>query len=128
MNLQVTNKKQRCGNIRTFRLKNKHCNFWKEEVLKIINLGVVLLPAATNITVTEAKAIYNGIGKKNETVHSGHLHYITYLSAHEAKNNCWLFERLFRVKKNSVFHFSISFSFWRYSCFCIVHMRKEMTS
>jgi len=31
------------------------------------------------------------------------------LSAYEVKNNCCLFERLFRVKKNGVFLFGISF-------------------
>ena len=36
------------------------------------------------------------------------------------KNNCCLFERLFRVKKNGVFLFGISFSFWRYLRFCIL--------
>ena len=33
------------------------------------------------------------------------------LSAYEVKNNCCLFERLFKVKKNGVFHFGISFLF-----------------
>ena len=33
------------------------------EVLKITTLGVVMLPTATNITVTTAKAFYNGITK-----------------------------------------------------------------
>ena len=31
------------------------------------------------------------------------------LSAYEVKNNCCLFERLFKVKKNGVFLFGISF-------------------
>ena len=30
-------------------------------------------------------------------------------SAYEVKNNCCLFERLFKVKKNGVFFFGISF-------------------
>ena len=30
-------------------------------------------------------------------------------SAYEVKNNCCLFERLFKVKKNGVFPFGISF-------------------
>ena len=30
-------------------------------------------------------------------------------SASEVKNNCCLFERLFKVKKSGVFHFGISF-------------------
>ena len=30
-------------------------------------------------------------------------------SAHEVKNNCCLFERFFKVKKNGVFLFGISF-------------------
>ena len=41
------------------------------EVLKITTtLGVVLLPTATNITVTSAKSFYNGITKvkKNKTM------------------------------------------------------------
>ena len=41
---------------------NINCNWWKVEVLKIANLGVVLLPTATNITVTKVKeAFYKGI-------------------------------------------------------------------
>ena len=32
------------------------------------------------------------------------------LSAYEVKHNCCLFERLFKVKKNGVFLFGISFS------------------
>ena len=31
------------------------------------------------------------------------------LSAYEVKNNCCLFERLFKLKKNGVFLFGISF-------------------
>ena len=33
---------------------------------------------------------------------------MVYLSAHEVKNNCSLFERLFKVKKNGIFLFGIS--------------------
>ena len=33
----------------------------------------------------------------------------SFYSAYEVKNNCYLFERLFRVKKNAVFLFGISF-------------------
>ena len=33
------------------------------------------------------------------------------LSAYEVKNNCYLFERLFKVKKNGVFLFGISLLF-----------------
>ena len=32
-----------------------------------------------------------------------------FLSAYEVKNNCCLFERLFKVKKNGAFLFQISF-------------------
>jgi len=35
--------------------------------------------------------------------------FINFLSAHEVKNNCCLFERFFRVKKNGIFLFGISF-------------------
>ena len=44
---------------------------------------------------------FNRANKKN-------LSY-TLLSAYEVKNNCCLFERLFKVKKNGVFLFGISF-------------------
>ena len=36
---------------------------------------------------------------------------MTYEGADEVKNNCCLFETLFRVKKNKVFHFEIYFFF-----------------
>ena len=39
---------------------------------------------------------------------------VFYLSAYKVKNNCRLFERLFKVKKNGVFLFGIFFLFKRY--------------
>ena len=36
-------------------------------------------------------------------------HFFTFKSAYAVKNNCCLFERLFKVKKNGVFLFGISF-------------------
>ena len=54
---------------------------------------------------------------------------MTYEGADEVKNNCCLFERLFRVKKNKVFRFEIEFfSLQRYLCFRIMQMRKVMTT
>ena len=50
------------------------------------------------------------------------------LSAYEVKNNSCLFERLFKVKKNGVFLLEYLFSLWRYLHFCILQMRKVMTS
>ena len=50
------------------------------------------------------------------------------LSAYEVKNNCFLFEKLFLLKKNGVSFLEYLFSFWRYSRFCIMQMRKVMTS
>jgi len=45
-------------------------------------------------------------------------------TAYEVKNNCCLFERPFRA-----FSFlAYFFLFWRYSRFCIIQMRKMMTS
>ena len=34
---------------------------------------------------------------------------VEFSSAYEVKNNCYLFERLFKVEKNGVFPFGISF-------------------
>ena len=34
---------------------------------------------------------------------------VSHLSAYEVKNDCWSFESLFKVKKNEVFLFGISF-------------------
>jgi len=40
------------------------------------------------------------------------------LSAYEVKNNCYIFERLFKVKKNGVFLFGISFFILEIFTFC----------
>ena len=48
----------------------------------------------------------------HEYGHSRYVHafqVILFKSAYEVKNNCCLFERLFKVKKNGVFLFGISF-------------------
>ena len=49
------------------------------------------------------------------------------LSAYEVKNECALFKRLFKVKKNGAFCFGISFFVKKYSRFCIMQMKKGMT-
>ena len=49
-------------------------------------------------------------------------------SAYEAKNDCCLFERLFKVKKNDVFLFGISFFLLKIFTFLIMQMRKVLMS
>ena len=46
---------------------------------------------------------------KKIIMHTVHLIVTPYLSAYEIKNNCRLFERFFKVKKNGIFLFGISF-------------------
>ena len=43
-------------------------------------------------------------------------------SAYEVKNNCYLFKRLFKIKKNGVFLYEISFSVSELLCFCVMQM------
>ena len=50
------------------------------------------------------------------------------LSAYEVKNNSFLFERLFKVKKNGVFILGASFFFLEIYTFYVMQMRKVMAS
>ena len=47
------------------------------------------------------------------------------LSAYEVKNNCCLFERLFKIKKNGTFLFGISFFVLEVFTFFIMQLRKS---
>ena len=42
-------------------------------------------------------------------IYNSHICCLTEMNLHEVKNNCCLFERLFKVKKNGVFLCGISF-------------------
>ena len=54
---------------------------------------------------------------------------LTHKSAYEVKNNSYLFLRLFKEKNFGISLFQISnLLFWRYLCFCIMQIRKVMTS
>ena len=49
--------------------------------------------------------------QQQHTLSFFYVYFLTTLSAHEVKNNCCLFERLLKVKKNSIFLFGIPFLF-----------------
>ena len=43
----------------------------------------------------------------------------SFLIAYQMKNNCWLFERLFKIQENGAFLFEISFFFKDINIFVI---------
>ena len=48
-------------------------------------------------------------------------------SAYEMKNNCWLFERHFKIQENDAFLFEISFFVLKILAFLYYEIRKVMT-
>ena len=64
------------------------------------------------------KSTFSVLGMKAESV-----------PVYDMKNNCCVIERLFKIQKNGIFLFGMLFLlFKRYWHFCIMQIRKVMTS